>query len=153
MGEPEGVQGNFQIAGGAQVKNPPPNARDTRDAGSISGSGRSHGVGNGNPLQYSCQEMSTNRGNWWDTVHRVTKSQTMTERLSSLKSSDSRDPSDTYHTEPSSLPFKLETIHGSLCNSLLPLPLPIRPRAPGCQGLGEPGASLCPGLAQCLAYS
>ena len=38
------------------VKNPPADAGDTRDAGSVSGLGRSPGVGNGNPLQYSCLE-------------------------------------------------------------------------------------------------
>ena len=38
------------------VKNPPANAGDTRDAGSIPGSGRSPGVGNGGLLQYSCLE-------------------------------------------------------------------------------------------------
>ena len=36
------------------VKNLPANAGDARDKGSIPGSGRSSGVGNGNPLQYSC---------------------------------------------------------------------------------------------------
>ena len=36
------------------VKNPPANAGDGRDSGSIPGSGRSPGEGNGNPLQYSC---------------------------------------------------------------------------------------------------
>ena len=36
------------------VKKPPANAGDVRDAGSIPGSGRSPGGGNGNPLQYSC---------------------------------------------------------------------------------------------------
>ena len=39
--------------GGAVVKNPPANAGDTGDMGSIPGSGRSSGVGNGNLLQYS----------------------------------------------------------------------------------------------------
>ena len=38
------------------VKNPPANAGDTGDMGSIPGSGRSPGGGNGNPLQYSCLE-------------------------------------------------------------------------------------------------
>ena len=38
------------------VKNPPANAGDTRDVGSIPGSGRSLGGGHGNPLQYSCLE-------------------------------------------------------------------------------------------------
>ena len=40
--------------GGAMIKNPPANARDTGDTGSIFGSERSPGGGNGNPLQYSC---------------------------------------------------------------------------------------------------
>ena len=38
------------------VKNPPANAEDFRDKGSIPGSGRFLGEGNGNPLQYSCLE-------------------------------------------------------------------------------------------------
>ena len=46
---------------GTGVKNPPANARDV---GSIPGSGRSNGVGNDNPLQYSCLENSINRGTW-----------------------------------------------------------------------------------------
>ena len=46
------------------------------DPGSIPGLGRSPGEGNGNSLQYSCLENSTDRGDWWDTVHGVTKSQT-----------------------------------------------------------------------------
>ena len=48
--------------GGMGVKNPPANAGDTRDAGLIPGLGRSPGVGNDNPLQYSCLENSTDRG-------------------------------------------------------------------------------------------
>ena len=59
--------------GGARVKNPLANAEDTRDLGSIPGWGRSPGVGNGNLLQYSCLENSTDRGAWWATVHGVTK--------------------------------------------------------------------------------
>ena len=55
---------NFSGAfpGGAVVKNLPANAGDTRDACSIPGSGRSPGIGNGNPLQYSCLENSMDRG-------------------------------------------------------------------------------------------
>ena len=40
------------------------------------GSGPSPGVGNGNPLQYSCLENPTDRGTWWARVHGVTESQT-----------------------------------------------------------------------------
>ena len=46
------------------------------DLGSIPGSGRSPGGGNGNPLQYSGLENPMDRGAWWATVHGVTKSQT-----------------------------------------------------------------------------
>ena len=58
---------------GLVVKNLPANAGDV---GSIPGSGRSPGEGNGNPLQYSCLENSMDRRTWWATVHGVTKSQT-----------------------------------------------------------------------------
>ena len=44
------------------------------DSGSIPGSGRSPGEGNGNPLQYSCLENPVEGGTWWATVHRVAKS-------------------------------------------------------------------------------
>ena len=55
------------------VKNLPANAEDKRDAGSIPGSGRSPGVGNGNPLQYSCLGNPTGRGDWCAIVFGVTK--------------------------------------------------------------------------------
>ena len=44
--------------------------------GSILGLGRSPGVGDGNPLQYSCLENPMGRKAWWATVHGVPKSQT-----------------------------------------------------------------------------
>ena len=59
--------------GGSVVKNPLTNAGDM---GLIPGSGRSHGEGNGNPLQHSCLENLMDRGAWWTTVHGVAKSQT-----------------------------------------------------------------------------
>ena len=58
------------------VKNLLASAGDARDAGSIPGSRRSPRVGNGNPLQFSCLENSTDRGAWPATVHRVAKSRT-----------------------------------------------------------------------------
>ena len=51
-------------------------AGDVRDVGSIPGPGRVPGGGHGNPLQYSCLENPVDRGTWWATVHRVTKSRT-----------------------------------------------------------------------------
>ena len=65
--------------GGAVVKNPPTNAGDATDVGSIPGSGRSPEGGNGNPLQYSCLENSMDNGAWWATVHGVATSQNTTE--------------------------------------------------------------------------
>ena len=59
--------------GGAGVKNLPANAGDAGDTGSFHASGRSPGVRNGNPLQYSCLENSMDRGTWQARVHGVTK--------------------------------------------------------------------------------
>ena len=53
------------------VNNPPANAGDVRDVGSIPGLGRAPGGGHGNPLQYSCLENSMDRGVRWAMVHRV----------------------------------------------------------------------------------
>ena len=58
------------------VKNLSTNSGDARDMGYIPGPKRFPGVGNGNPLQYSCQENLMDRGAWRATVHGVTKSQT-----------------------------------------------------------------------------
>ena len=55
-------------------KNPPANAGDPEDAGSIPGLGRSSGGGHVNPLQYSCLENLMDRGAWRATVHRVAES-------------------------------------------------------------------------------
>ena len=49
---------------------------NARDTGSIPGSGRSPGEGNGNPHQYSCLENPMDGGAWWATVHGVAKNQT-----------------------------------------------------------------------------
>ena len=62
--------------GGTSGKNPPANAGDVRDSGSILGSGRSPGGGNGNLLQYFCLKNPMGRGAWWATVRRVAKSRT-----------------------------------------------------------------------------
>ena len=59
--------------GGSVVKDLPANSGDV---GSIPGSGRSHGDGNGNPLQYSCLKNPMDRRAWQATVHEVAKSQT-----------------------------------------------------------------------------
>ena len=61
------------------VKNPPANAEDSGDASSIPGSGRFPGVGNDNPLQYSCLGNPMDRGAWCATVHGVAKELDMTE--------------------------------------------------------------------------
>ena len=67
--DPLGCYGNYDICPvlsqvALVVKNPPVNAGEVRDAGSIPGSGISPGKGNGNPLQYSCLENPMDRGAW-----------------------------------------------------------------------------------------
>ena len=66
----------YEYPGGAMVKNVHAHEGDSRDGGSIPGSGRSPGVGNGNPLQYSCLENLMDRGAWRAAVHGVAGSQT-----------------------------------------------------------------------------
>ena len=58
------------------VKNLPASAEDAGDAGSIPGSGRSPGVGNGNPLCMFYVENPMDRGAWRATAHRVSESRT-----------------------------------------------------------------------------
>ena len=57
--------------GGASGKESTCQAGDA--AGSIPGSGKSPGGGNGNPLQYSCLGNPMDRGTWWAAVHEVTQ--------------------------------------------------------------------------------
>ena len=59
--------------GGTMVKNPHANVGDAGDMGSIPGSGRSPGGGNGSPLQHSCLKNPMDREAWRATVHRVAK--------------------------------------------------------------------------------
>ena len=78
------------FSGGAVVKNPPANAGDAWDMGSISGLGRSLGEGNDNLLQYSCLENPMDKGAWQVTVCGVTKSLTWLSMhvLTTLKQGD-----------------------------------------------------------------
>ena len=55
------------------VKNPPANAGDISDVGSVPKLGRGPRVGHGNPLQYFCLENSMDRVAKWDMVHKVAK--------------------------------------------------------------------------------
>ena len=62
------------LPGSSVVKNLPDNAGDL---GSVHGEGKSPGEGNGNPLQYSCQENPMDRGALWATVHEITELDTI----------------------------------------------------------------------------
>ena len=64
------------------VKNLPASAGDVKDVGSIPGSGRSPGGGQGSPLHYSCLENPLGRGAWRAMVHGVTKSRTHLKQIS-----------------------------------------------------------------------
>ena len=64
------------------VKNPPANAGDARDMGSIPGSGRPPREGNGNPLQDSCLDKPMDKGAWQSTVHGVAQSRPRLKQLS-----------------------------------------------------------------------
>ena len=59
--------------GDSSGKDPPADAEDIGDMDSIPGSERSLGIGNGNPLQYSCLENYMGREAWRAAVHRVVK--------------------------------------------------------------------------------
>ena len=61
---------------GSVIKKPPANAGNDRDTGSIPGSAKSPGEGNGNPLQYSCLENPMERRAWQAAVHGAAKSWT-----------------------------------------------------------------------------
>ena len=63
----------FGFSGGSDGKEPTCNAGDL---GSVPGSGRSPGGGNGSPLHYSCLENPMDRGASWAIVHRVAESDT-----------------------------------------------------------------------------
>ena len=76
------VSPNFlfrKVLGRSAVKNLPSNAGDARDMGSMPGSGRSPGGGDGNPLQYSCLGNPMGRRAWRCTVHGVHRESEMTE--------------------------------------------------------------------------
>ena len=64
---------NTNFPGGSDGK---ASAYNAGDPGSIPGSGRSPGEGNGNPFQYSCLENPMDGGVWLATVHGVAKSWT-----------------------------------------------------------------------------
>ena len=64
------------VVNGGSVVNPPTDAGDTGDVGSVPVLGRSPEEGNGNPLQYSCLGNPIDRGSWWAAVHGVAKSWT-----------------------------------------------------------------------------
>ena len=78
--KPRQCIGASQVA--LKVKNPPSNAGDIRDLGSVPALGRFPRGGNGNPFQYSCLKNPMNRGAWWATVHLVAKSQIRLKRHS-----------------------------------------------------------------------
>ena len=78
-------------------------ARNVGDPGSIPGSGRSPGEGNGNPLQYSYLENSMDGGAWWAIVHGVAKSRTRLSDFTSLHF---------FRSIKASYPFEMQEVKG-----------------------------------------
>ena len=72
----------LRLPGGTSGKELTCQCRRLRDTGSIPGSERSPGEGQGHPLQYSCLENPMDRGAWWTTAHGVAKSQAQLKQLS-----------------------------------------------------------------------
>ena len=70
------LPGNWAALVAIVVRNPPANAGDIREVGSIPVLGRSPGGGHGNSLQYSCLENPMDRGAWQTIVHGVAESDT-----------------------------------------------------------------------------
>ena len=68
----------MSFPGSTMVKNLPANAGDARDMSSVLDSERYPGVGNGNPLQYSCLENPMDRGAWQAIVDGIAKESDMT---------------------------------------------------------------------------
>ena len=69
---------------GSSGKEPSCNAGDSEDSNRIPGSGRFSDEGNGNRLQYSCLGNPVDRGAWWATVQRITKTQLSTHEYHEL---------------------------------------------------------------------
>ena len=67
------IREKMVFPGGSVVKNLPANAGDAGDASLIPGLGRSPGVGNGNPIQYSCLGEPMDRGAQRATIHGVAR--------------------------------------------------------------------------------
>ena len=76
------VTSRWDFQGTLVEKNLPANAGDTRDVGSIPGSGKFPREGNGNLLQYSCLENPIDREAWWTTVYWVAKNRTRLKQFS-----------------------------------------------------------------------
>ena len=66
--------GSLSFLNGSAGKESACNAGDTGNAGSVPGSGRSSGGGNGNPFQFSCLKNPMDRGAWKSIVQRVSNS-------------------------------------------------------------------------------
>ena len=79
------------------------------NAGSIPGSGRFPGEGNGNLLQYSCLENSRDRGAWWAAVYGVAQSRTRLKQLSSLEARFPYHDSRAMTRSPSPLAWRPDT--------------------------------------------
>ena len=81
------------------LKNPPANAEDLRDVGSIPGPGRFPGGGHSNPLQYSCLENPMDRGAWQATSIKKKKKKKICGKNGKAKESGKQERALKWHAE------------------------------------------------------
>ena len=105
----------MDFPGGSDCK---ASAYNAGDMGSIHGSGKSPGEGNGNPLQYSCLENPMDREAWWATGHGVAKSQTRLSDFTSLP----LPPCLLHFSFIASLPLLQSSLHEARKVCLCPVP-------------------------------
>ena len=121
------------------VKNPPADAGDIRDTGSIPGLGIYPGGGNGSPLRYSCLGNPMDRGAWWAMVHAAAAAAKSLQSCPTLC-----DPIDGSHQAPPSLGFSRQEHWSGL-----PFPSPMHESesevAQSCPTLRDPMGCSLPG--------
>ena len=99
------------------MKNPPANAENVSSVTL----GRSPGVGNGNPLQYSCLGNLMDQRAWWVTIHEAAKESDRTERLNNNSNTRDREMVEriTAIRKHQGVPFSRQSVSGNILQKVL----------------------------------